>query len=80
MIPYTAKYKLPGQWFWRKVKNVYGDTVENGTRVLILVGEGQIHLPIDAAVVWSKERFVSRKKDMERDAGQPIITQDTYGQ
>lgn len=80
MIIYTAKYKLPGQWFWRKVKNVYADEVENWTRVLVLVGEKQIHLPTTAAVIWSKERFASRKKKFEATAGQPIATNDTYGQ
>ena len=79
-MTYTAEYKLPGQWFWRTVKRVKGDTVEGPTRVIILLDESQIHLPIHAAVKYSKERFLAKKKAMEHQAGQAIPTNDTYGQ
>jgi len=61
-MSYTVKYKLRGQWFWRKVKNVIGDTLVDGRQILILQDDSQIHLPLSSIVVFDKDRHYDIQK------------------
>ena len=76
MMTYTVKYKLPGQWFRRTIKRVKGDgLVENGqARFFILEDETRIETPVTARFIFDKNRFNTIKKNMEQEAGQPIVT------
>lgn len=69
---YTVKYKTA--WLWHTIKNVHGDGImpENGNRYFILADESRIEIPAAAVFWFSKERFISIKKNMEKQAGQPI--------
>ena len=69
MILYTAKYRLPGDRWWTKVRKIKGDVLENGKQVLILADERQIHLPLDAVVVFSKQRFELIKEKVNKESG-----------
>lgn len=71
---YTVKYKVG--FFWRTIRKVKGDgLVENGkARFFIREDETRIEIPITAQFIFSKERFLSIKKNMEKEAGQKIQT------
>lgn len=60
-INYTVYYKLPKQFFWRKLKNVKADllmTDQNPQmRVFILDNEERIEIPINHLFKFSKERY-----------------------
>lgn len=73
-MTYTVKYK---RWFfWRTLKGVRGDgLVENNkARFFVLDDESRVEVPVSAVFWFSKERYISIKKKMESEAGQPIIT------
>jgi len=69
---YTVKYKL--FLIWHTLKNVTGDGVmqENRNRFFILSDESRVEVPSTAVFWFSKERYISIKKNMEKQAGQPI--------
>jgi len=72
-MTYKVKYKTFNQWFWRTVKNVSGDAVDNQMqmRILILNDESRVEVPFAGTTFkFSKERFIVIKKNMEKDAGQ----------
>jgi hypothetical protein len=76
---YSVRYRLRGQWFFRSIKGIKGDLVAQdipvATRVLIMDDESRIEIPIDGTVFrFAKERFLVIKKNMEREAGQSIVT------
>ena len=75
-MTYTVKYKLPVQWFWRTIKRVKGDGIlENGAaRFFQLDDETRIEIPVQARFIFGKDRFLAIKKNMEKDAGQAIVT------
>lgn len=79
-MKYTARYKGHGKWFWKTYKNVVGDFLPQdlpGFRVLILEDESRVELPMAGALIeWSRERFLTIKKNMEREAGQIIPVQE----
>lgn len=59
--------------FWRTINNVRGDgLMENGNRYFILDDESRVEVPTTAVFWFSKERFISIKKNMEKEAGQPV--------
>ncbi len=70
-MQFTVKYKLPNGWFWRKIKNVEGDSVvpENGNRVLFLADKTRIELPQEAALSFSPARFEMIKEKMAQETG-----------
>lgn len=72
MMTYTVKYKK--SFLWHTIKNVHGDGIihETGNRYFILDDESRIEIPSSALFWFSKERFISIKKNMEKQAGQPI--------
>ena len=78
-MTYSVKYRLKGQWFWRRVKRVKGDLVPNDlgvvSRVLILENEERIEIPMEGTEFrFSTERFLVIKQSMEKQTNSPIIT------
>ena len=75
---YKVEYKLDGGYFWHTINNVKGDLVEkelDGKRVFILQDEVRVEVPDKGTrFVFSKERYLVIKKNMEKDARQPIQT------
>lgn len=74
-MKYEVKYKLKNEWFWKKIKNVTGDLLseKSNQRVFILEDETRIEIPIaEALFIFSRDRFLSIKKSMEKEAGQTI--------
>lgn len=76
-MKYTVKYKLKSSWFSKTIKNVTADFVykEAGViqRVFILEDETRIEVPFEGTqFMFSKERYVVIKKNMERESGQTI--------
>jgi hypothetical protein len=69
---YKIKYRQPGQWFWRTVKNVKGDGVEGLFRFFQTESDDLIYVSCNAEVIFSKERQAIITHKMSRDAGQPI--------
>ncbi len=80
-MEYTVKYKHRSHWFWRTVKSVKGDMIATDVgsepvRVLFLKDESRIEIPSkDTEFRFSHERFMVIKKNMEKQANQPIITE-----
>jgi hypothetical protein len=73
-MTYTVKYKLENQFFWRKINNVKGDFVVNdivsNPRVFVLDDETRIEIPTKGTqVIFSKERFVVIKQNIEKENG-----------
>lgn len=75
---YTVDYKLEGGFFWTTINNVKGDLIEkelDNKRVFILQDETRMEVPNSGTrFVFSKERFLVIKKNMEKEAKQPIQT------
>jgi hypothetical protein len=72
---YSVKYKKPGDWFFRTIKNVKGDGISEGSsrsRYFILHDETRIELPCSCHFIFSKGRFELIKSMMEQQAGQAI--------
>lgn len=74
---YSVKYRLAGQWFWRKLKNVKGDLIATefptATRVFILADESRLEVPLEGAqFLFDSGRFVSIKQRMEEEVGQAV--------
>jgi len=80
---YNAFYRKPGALFWRKIKNVTGDSSfffngRDGTqhvqplRVLTLADNTRIELPMTVIVKFSAERFEEIRAQMSKESGQNI--------
>jgi len=70
---YTVKYRLPGDLFWRKIKDVKGDTfVENGMRLIITETEERFEIPLSAVVMFSRNRFFSILENKRKETGQKL--------
>ena len=77
---YTVHYRQPGQWFWRKVKNVVGDgiyadqanTIPLGYRFLVCEDDTQICISLGAEVRYSPDRAKKTLDDMSKEAGFPV--------
>ena len=68
---YSVEYKLSGQWFFRKLKNVKGDGIlsEGHCRWFILMDETRIEIPCTAIFKFCSKRFESIRAGMEKEAG-----------
>lgn len=76
-MTYTVKYKLKNSLFWNKIKRVSGDLFvqESKCRCFILDDETRLEIPFDGTqFIFSKDRFLVIKKNMEREVGQNIPT------
>lgn len=82
---YWVKYRLPGQWLWRKVKNVHGDFIlhadtrsGNGrklfwpvaTRVLELDNKTRMEIPMAGAeFVFDSGRIEAIEANLKAEKG-----------
>jgi len=68
---YTVWYRQPGQWFWRKVKNVTGDGIypDIKVRFLTLEDDTLIHLSVHAEVKFHPYRMTVVQNQMNKEAG-----------
>ena len=77
-MKYVVSYKKPEQFWWRRIRNVVGDTILEHNqsvlpmRVLFLADNVRIEIPMDCIIRYSKERFYSIKDQMEQEAGQTL--------
>ena len=75
-MTYTVKYRIKGNLLWNTVKNVRGDVLPSdmpGFKILIIDTEEQFHIPLEGTEFWfSKERYISIKQSMEKEAGQSL--------
>lgn len=69
---YLVKYRQPGQFFWRKVKNVKGDGVESQFRFFHTEDDAIIYISIHAEVVFPSERQEVITRKMSKEIGQPV--------
>ena len=69
---YDVKYRQPGQWFWRKIKDVKGDAVESGFRWFLQEDDTLTFVSIDAEVKMSPHRAAIKLHKMSKEAGQPL--------
>jgi len=87
--PFTVKYKLRGQWFWRTVKNVEGDVrldrhlLDNKgdpapwatpIRALMLVNGERLEVPMDGTMFWyCPQRHRNLELRFNKDANQKVF-------
>ena len=69
---YVVKYRQPGQWFWRKVKNVKGDGVEGMFRYFHMENDSIVYVSCDSEVVFPPERQAIITHKMSCEIGQPV--------
>lgn len=69
---YTIKYRQPGQIFWRKLKNVTGDGVENSYRFFHRTDDSIVFLSQQAEVIFCPDRQKVITQRMSKQSGQPI--------
>lgn len=71
---YSVRYKLSRSFFFKTLKNVKGDGIipESGNRFFILLDETRIEIPRESIVIFSSDRFIFIRKEMEKEIGQPI--------
>ncbi len=74
MLTYDAKYRLPGELFWRRVRGIKGDWFVEGKQILALADGTMIFLPLAAVVVFGHDRERHIREKMETEAGQSIGT------
>ena len=74
---YTVKYKHNKSFFWSKLKNVKGDGFVEGNRSIrffILEDESRVEICTDNMIFkFDNGRFMSIKKEMEKQVGQNIV-------
>lgn len=82
---YTVWYKRYNSFFWRKIEKIKADGVliDMSSQVksvyhhrwFITEDESRIEIPMQGMLFkFDTKRFLSIKKSMEIEAGQPIIT------
>ncbi len=69
---YNVKYRQPGQIFWRTIKNVKGDGVENNFRFFLCDNDSIIYISHQAEVIFPPERQAIILHKASSEAGQPI--------
>ena len=70
---YSGKYKLQGQLFWRKLKRVKGDWIENGVKGIVFEDDSQFQFPASQVTIyWDKSRFEDIRNKVEAEAGQAV--------
>jgi len=83
MITYTIKYKLPNQWFWRKVSNIKEDGIveETGARWAFDKYNIRYEFPSNCLFIFDEDRHVlileleeKNKKNMSNSMTIPTPT------
>jgi len=71
---YTVKFKRPGGLFWRKLKGVKGDAIEEAInlRWFLTEDDNLYYIPLFYEVVFSGERQAIITHKMSKESGQPI--------
>jgi hypothetical protein len=69
---YTVKYRQPGQIFWRKIKNVKGDGIEERLRYFTTDDDSICYISLNAEVIFPPERQTIIAHQMSKRIGQPI--------
>ena len=70
---YTVKYRQPGQWFWRKVKNVKATGfVEGKFWTFHTENDALYYVSGDAEIYFPSERQAIITHQMSKEAGQPV--------
>lgn len=75
---YTVKYKKTNAWFWKTLKRVKGDgamqqEVGAAYRWFIMENDERLEIPMDDMIfLFSNDRFLNIKENMEKQAGQTI--------
>lgn len=73
---YTVKIMRPHSIWWTSFTNIKGDFVDKeipDVRILITDNEERIEIPLKDTRFWfSSDRFLSIKKQMEKEAKQPL--------
>ena len=71
-MTYTIKYKHPTWLFWRRIRKVKGDALEQQCWVIIKEDNSQVVLPKSMIIKFPAEWFIKRHKEAEAEAGQPL--------
>lgn len=74
---YSVKYRYPGQWFYRTLKDIKADGILEGgaqSRFFINKDEERIELPTVCEFIFNRKRFEVIKASMEASVGQSIPT------
>ncbi len=74
---YTVKYKMPGQFFWRKLKGVKGDGILFGgphnetiaSRYFIMTDDSRIEMPVSMMFIFDPLRCRVISEGIRREAG-----------
>lgn len=76
---YHVRYRAPGQWFWRKIKNVTGDEVlgnpgvtQYWCRVFTCENDSIRYLPLSYEIEFPPERQALITHQMSAEIGQPV--------
>ena len=69
---YSVKYRQPGQIFWRSIKNVKGDAIEDGMRWFMTETDELYFISLQAEVHFSNDRQKVITYRLSKEAGQPI--------
>jgi len=70
---YTIKYRQPGQWFWRKIKNVKGTQFTEGKFWAFHTDDDALHyISGNAELYFPPERQAIITHQMSREIGQPV--------
>jgi len=73
MATYTGRYKIKGAWFWKKLRRVKGDWLQDGIKGIVFEDESQLHFPVDAVIIlWDRSRFEHIRNKAESEIGQKI--------
>jgi len=77
MMQYTVSYKMPGWWFWRRLRGVVGDDVLYAAsghtapmRVFTLADKRRVELPCTMMIRYDARRHRAIEDDIRRRAGQ----------
>ncbi len=74
MNSYILYYRLPGQFFRRKLKNVTYNFIEFGVWVIVFIDGREMCLPLSATLWAGVDRHLKYKSDDEKKHGLSIPT------
>lgn len=72
---YIVKYRQPGQFFWRTLKNVRGDGLERDQFRWFITNDDEFYyVSLDAEVYFEGKRQEIINKQMNKETGQQVQT------
>jgi hypothetical protein len=69
---YTIKYRQPGQWFWRTIKNVKGEGFQGGFWFVLCEDDSMHYFSGNAEIYFPPERNAILALKESRKTGQQI--------